>query len=653
MKAQVITIDAAVNGDCAVNVYFDDGTPNWRIVAKASGMIATELTKPPHPKDAAGNPLAPNGIAQFLQEQERPNPATFGAIGEHLWSLLAQGAVGVWLSDTFAAHWKSNALDVKDGIRTILDIRDKTVQSLPWELTIRQNQALFASPLNPFVRGSLNPAATGPVSSLMLRVLVVVGSAPKDDHVKAEEEIENIEDAARILRREIDLRVEYPHKLDDLNDLIADFKPHVLHFIGHGGEVTLAGRQDPVASLVFQDGAGGIWDWTTDDVPTTLAVGAPRLAFLNACRTGTGVDPGMIVGALSAEFLKTGTAAVVSMQADIAGGAAAEFAGVTYAALAKGEPLDVALAKGRRTVKGRAGGRRDWCLPSLTVGVDVTEVLPSRLSLSQRDRDRLEATPEFVDIRAFVDRHVQRRSVDPMADPAQLEDVVIVTGPAKTGKTSMLLWFLEGCAWCGHAVKYVDLRRDTKPGFLEALESIQQAETNPPSDLRQALPGDFARVQQLIAIARAGQPAAGATPDNPIDSLFTAFRAALVHAAQGKPLILALDHLGSMDSDAFRNYLRPYLLEHVAQKSLRPVRLVLTCSDDDYVELRLSRLLPAKMIKVNLFAVAEFSTLYRDYMLCRQVPRAKIPPPIKAPPADFPPKMLPDMYEFMRMYNLV
>lgn len=652
MRTLVITIDSAVNGDYPVNVYFDDGSAAWRTTIRASGTIAVALTRAPYPIDAAGNSRAPGGMVAFVQNQNRPDGTTFQTIGEYLWSLLNQGNIRTYLASIWRAHWRTNDLDPREGIRTILDLRDPDVQALPWELMIRQNVPLFTSKDNPVVRGPLDPDPTAPVSGLLLRVLVVIGSKPGDANVKAEEEIENLEDAARIFRREIDLRVEYPHSKNELSDLIKNFKPHVLHFTGHGGEVPRRGRS-PIASLVFQDDSGGIWDWTAEEVPATLAVGAPRLAFLNACRTGAGIttDPHKILNALSAEFLNFGTAAVIAMQADIAGAAAAEFAGAAYAALARDWTLDVALAEARYKVRERSTDRRDWSLPSLTVGVDVTRVLPPRLPRTKEERDRLEATPEFVDIQAFVDRRVQRRLVDPMADPSQIEDVVIVSGPPSTGKTAMLLWFLEGCAWCGHAVKYVDLKRD-RPGFLDVLEYIEQAETNPPSDLRQALPGDFNRVHQLAQVVRAGQPVAAGTPDNPIDSLFTAFRAAFVQSAQGKPLFLALDHIGSMDPDAFRNYLRPYLLEHIAQRRMRPLRLLLTCTPDDYTDLGLSRLKPATPIDVNNFAAAEFSALYREYLLCRKVPRAKIPPPPWQPNLDFRPQMLADLYELMRKHNI-
>lgn len=654
MKTLIITIDepvAAAPNEYPIAVHFDDGAADWKTVAKASGVLGAGLATAPYPVDTAGQPLTPAAIVDFLQNQNTPS-ATFKTIGDHLWSLFAQSNAGPFLTATLKAHSRVNAGDPREGVRTILDVRPPGLQRLPWELMTAGNVPLFAAPLNPVVRGPLVPNPAPQASGLLLKVLVLVGSKPNDAAVQAEEEIEALEDGVRPFRREIDLRVERPQSIEKLTRLLTDFTPHVLHFTGHGGEVEQV-RQPTLSSLVFQDGAGGTWDWTSAEIPGTLAAGAPRLAFLNACRSAA-ASPRSIVGALSTEFLAAGTCGVVAMQADIAGAAAAEFSGAAYGALAQGKSLDAALAQARFTVRQRTGmaDRRDWCLPSLTVSVDVDQVLPPRLDLTREQRDRLEATPEFVAIQAFVDRREQRRSVDPLADPDVVESLLIVTGPPETGKTSMLLWFLEGCAWCDHAVKYVDLERPGKPGFLDVLQWIERAETNPASSLREALPGDFTRVHQVADVVRVAKPGKAGTPDDPVDSLFTAFRAALVAAAQKSPLIIALDHLGSMDPDAFRDFLRPYLLDHVAQRRMRPVRFVLGCTGDEFGELGLGKLAPARKIDVSNFAASEFTALYREYLLCRNVPRAKIPmPPPVTRDRDFPPKDLEKLYEVLVYFN--
>jgi hypothetical protein len=624
-----------------VSVYFDDGSANWRSNAKAQGTIGEGLVA--FPAQNGNGPLTPDAIVDFLLRRE--SSPDFQKIGQHFWSLLHASAIGGFLESVWGTH-VTNGNDMKAGVRTILDVRPGALRRLPWELLFRNDMPLFASPLNPMVRGSLVPGAAPVATGFLLRVLVIVGSEPGDPAVRAEDEIAYLEDSVRGFRREIDLRVERPTSRDDFVRLYGEFMPHVLHFTGHGDQVKRASGAI-VPSLVFSDGNGGRWDWLATEIQATLAVGAPRLAFLNACRTGTEAAR-EIVGTLADAFLNAGTLGVIAMQADITGEAAAEFAGRTYSALAEGKPLDIALAQARRTVREKDNRTeyRDWCLPSLTLAVDVGDVLPSRLQLPQGRRDVLETTPEFVKIQAFVDRRTQRRSVDPMAARTPDEDVLVVTGPRSTGKTDMLLWFLEGCAWCGHTIKYVDLKRG-RPGFLDVLEWIQRKETNPFSNLRQALAGDFARVRQLSDVVRAGQPTAAPTPDDPIDSLFSAFRKALTSSANGSPLTIALDHLGSMDPDAWRNYLRPYLLDHAVQRQMRPVRFVLCCTDDEYRELGVATLQPAHKVEVGPFPAKEFAPLYREFLLLKRVPRANIPAWPLEQKIDFLPQTLLNVYALL------
>jgi CHAT domain-containing protein len=652
MKKLVVIIEPEINGSCAVAVHLDDGAADWKTIPKAAGAIDKAHVEPADPANPAQPLLPKGGMVGYMLREDRPRPA-FQTIGDHLWSLLNAGNVGTFLASTWQKHARTHANDPKEGLAVVLDIRDEALQVLPWELMLRSNLPLFASPLNPFVRGPLDPVGAPLPSGLLLRVLVLVGSAPGDPAVKAEEEIEYLEDAVRVLRREIDLRVERPRSSGDLATLYSDFGPHVLHFIGHGGEVQRPGGKT-IASLVFEDGKGGRWDWTTADIAGTLAVGAPRLAFLNACRTAAQTQSAReLLRTLAVEFLAAGTCGVIAMQADIAGAAAASFSGASYAALARGERLDAALALARFGVRQQPGeaDRRDWALPSLTVRVEVSDVLPARIQLEQTRRDVLETTPEFVSVQAFVDRKEQRVSVDPLAAPDRVADVLVVSGAAESGKTSMLLWFLEGCAWCNHIVRYVDLKRTTTAGFRDVLAWIIDGQDGSASELRQPVKGNFTRVRDLLALARSGQPGAGAAPpDDLIDTLFTAFRTALVQAANQETLVIALDHIGSMDVTEFHKFIRPRLLDYVMQRKMRPVRFVLCGTDTEIRALQLHTLQPPT-VGVTNFSAAEFIPLYREYLLKRDVPRGKIPPPPIVPTSDFPPKMLADTYDFLARWG--
>jgi hypothetical protein len=76
---------------------------------------------------------------------------------------------------------------------------------------------------------------------------------------------------------------------------------------------------------------------------------------------------------------------------------------------------------------------------------------------------------------------------------------------------------------------------------------------------------------------------------------------------------------------------------------------VLSCNEEDYRELQLSTLAPAERVTVGNFPAEEFPALYREYLLSRKVPRARIPPPPMNPQREFPPRVLPSVYELLTL----
>ena len=136
----------------------------------------------------------------------------------------------------------------------------------------------------------------------------------------------------------VDVRIERPGELRELLAVYNDFLPDILHFIGHGLDV---GGE---SLLEFRNDGKGAFDWKESSIRESLALGPPRVAFLNACRTQTPdaqLATREAIGSLADAFLDAGTLGVVAMQADIDGSAAARFAASVYCALAEGQPIDV------------------------------------------------------------------------------------------------------------------------------------------------------------------------------------------------------------------------------------------------------------------------------------------------------------------------
>ena len=66
-----------------------------------------------------------------------------------------------------------------------------------------------------------------------IRLLIVVGV--NDPAIEAQRKFEKIEDVLRTVNRLVDVEViEYP-TINDLEEKCKCFRPHVFHYIGHGG----------------------------------------------------------------------------------------------------------------------------------------------------------------------------------------------------------------------------------------------------------------------------------------------------------------------------------------------------------------------------------------------------------------------------------
>jgi hypothetical protein len=136
---------------------------------------------------------------------------------------------------------------------------------------------------------------------------------------------------------------------------------HVFHFIGHGlfdlgtGEGLLAfcneqGTMHPMAATAL----GRLFSGHR----------SLRLAFLNACEGGR-VSDNELFSSVGAVLTRRGVHAVISMQFDISDRAALEFSRLFYDALARGNPVDVAVTVARTGLSFAAPQSVEWATPML------------------------------------------------------------------------------------------------------------------------------------------------------------------------------------------------------------------------------------------------------------------------------------------------
>lgn len=127
---------------------------------------------------------------------------------------------------------------------------------------------------------------------------------------------------------------------------IEDWKPHIIHFIGHGGFDDEQGliyfhderdpaKRDPVDSATLRD---------------LVRNDRPWLVVLNSCLGGAAAraDP---FGGAAQNLLRINVPFVVAMQSPISDEAAVRFSQRFYASLIRGDPVAAAVTRGRNAIR--------------------------------------------------------------------------------------------------------------------------------------------------------------------------------------------------------------------------------------------------------------------------------------------------------------
>jgi len=255
-------------------------------------------------------------------------------------------------------------------LRIRLCIEPPEISALPWEFLHDPKHDLFLAISDDHcISRYLQIAEPEPPLQvqLPLRVLIIV-SDPSDlaDYglppLKADEEIKRIQDAldehVQAGRIKTDL---LPHAVAaDLRQKLRTFRPHVAHFIGHGG------FQNNQGLLMMEDE-----DYRTRFVSERqfreffLGVDDVKLVVLNVCEGATQSSATVMAG-LAPQVVRRGLGAVVAMQYPIPDKVSLSFAREFYRVLAQTDPVDVAVAEARRAVYQDFGSdRRDWGTPVL------------------------------------------------------------------------------------------------------------------------------------------------------------------------------------------------------------------------------------------------------------------------------------------------
>jgi hypothetical protein len=610
-EPQTVLIRIGENGaGWEIDLFVDDGRDDW-----LSRPEATE----PLPRDVAfgdGGVLVDEiGRMRSVVLNEEHHSAEFEVIGARLYELVARGTV--------AAAWneivqRESGFGGSGGVRLLLDVRPEELSMLPWELMCRGPRRLAVDVASPFSRvGRGFPGAGAlPTVHWPLRVLVVVGSPQNDKVVAAEAEIKRLTDAFRRMCGLVDVEFQRQPSRREVRETFNKRRPHIFHFIGHGSVSEGRGQL-----LLYDTEEKESLPWTPPEIDTDLAGWQPRLAIINACRS-TDADEQRGAWRVSARFTALGVPAVIAMQADIRGDAAAAFTGDLYKALAEDKPLDVAVAAGRAAITDIVDvEHRDFALPSLSVSAPPETVLKMGYGVSEELRPQVEHVHRR--FRAFVDRTKERRQLwrglDPAHDDAAHEpepppDVIAIAGGPKVGKSELARWCVNACELHGGNAAYVDLGMHTHLGYVGALEAIRNELGRSVLHERTNLDA-FVEWETLLAH---WDGTAAALPGDMLDTRLGVFGDALRDAAGDGPLLIALDNIGGVQADHWE-LLCKNLLRRVATHGLAPVRVIVVLTEeqrDTWLTMSEDARLP-EPIELPSFKASEFKPVAGQYIRYR------------------------------------
>ena len=287
------------------------------------------------------------------------------------------------------------------GLRiTLLLGQAPELMNVPWEYMCDDGRFLSVSERTPIVRYLDLKKAHKPLPvEGPLKIVGMVSSPADVVELDVATEQRRLEAAVEkcVRRGEIEIHWLPNATLTALHEALEADDFHIFHYIGHGAYDEQAG--DGVLILEDERGrsrpvtGGYLGQLMADEVTLQLAV-------LNACegaRTGAD-DP---FAGVAASLVKSEIPSVIAMQFEITDDAAILFAGGFYSALARGAPVDAALAAARKAIWANYNDI-EWGTPVLFMRVPNGRIF----DVVQRGGDQpdhvdlalaLSATPEVVD----------------------------------------------------------------------------------------------------------------------------------------------------------------------------------------------------------------------------------------------------------------
>jgi hypothetical protein len=276
-------------------------------------------------------------------------------------ALFAQGGVLGRFEAARDGAWERQA-----GLRVRLRIDAPELAALPWEYLYdtARGDFLGLSISTPVVRYVALPRPVRPLAvTPPIRVLGLIAESRDLPSLDSARERQRLESALASLIAEGILELEWLAKgtWRALQAALLEGPWHVFHFVGHGGFDKVRGE----GFVYLSDESGRAARMSATNLGRLLGDHEPmRLAVLNSCEGASGDDTD-VFSSTAAALVRRGTPGVIAMQYPITDRAAIEFSRSFYGTLAKGSPVDSALAVARKSISFELPDSLEWGTPAL------------------------------------------------------------------------------------------------------------------------------------------------------------------------------------------------------------------------------------------------------------------------------------------------
>ncbi len=338
-------------------------------IAKADGNYQIEISDSPNGQEKAISTLnlEDTGLRDKLTylAKLRARPTDVEEVGDKLAEFLFPPKISHHF-DLSLREAQKNKKNLRVRLRLGLDQPD--LSRIPWEYC-RINRKFVAQGIEtPMVRYlKTNQPDYHPITVDQPVRLLLVTASPIDEKWKqldVGKEAESVRTAVQPLVDSGKVIVEvldHASPADLVTSLRRTFKPHILHFIGHG---TL--QENGEGALVLEDGSAerkpSLID--VDDISQLLDATDVSLVILSACETAAHEASEAIMG-IAPRLVWDGMPAVIAMQYAVPDTTAGLFAKELYTFLTDYYPLDKAVTEARITTYFTSKDKAYWGIPVL------------------------------------------------------------------------------------------------------------------------------------------------------------------------------------------------------------------------------------------------------------------------------------------------